>query len=1671
MVEAAGNQPDVIKIVADVKAAETPLERLESLLKQVGGQSNRLKEDLKKVYGSEAANALQRLKADLGSVRIEMAALAQGDLGAARRGAGIRGLVNQIKNETRDAIAAVRVGRDQIKKEIDASERILNRKRIAGDVLRGNFVAPDDINQLRRYRAELQALYNTAFDRAGRGRDASDPLAKLGAALDQVNGKIKEHGSTLRSQARISDEYKQKLAQAAEATRSLGVDVAQSQFSADQRARRLGRSAIESDLRRAAASGNLGDVSDQELRVAQRAARLEVERQRGKLEGLKAEQANTTEIEKQLDRLTRAHAVETAVTKEVERRVAARKQDTQAKTPKTADDQWDATFARVNAGGGARMLELQARLLANYLAIGTAMNAISFATKEVVELDNAFRQLQAVAGVTDTQMSGLKDTILKVAEETKFSGTQVAEAATTLAQAGFSVQEVQDSLRGVALLATATGTDLAQSVDVATSVIGVFNMRAAEMTQIAQTVTAALNQSKLTMDKLALGLQYSANIAADTGISFTELTTALAAMANSGIRSGSTMGTGFRQLVIELQDPSEKLKQRLREMGVGLDEIDIKSQGFVGVMKRLQEAGFTTADALKTMETRSAAAFAALSKSTGDLLKMQEAFILTDAATKANEIQMRSLKNVMDNLGGAFTSFVTVLTQDAVYALRDFLKGVTEVFSALSQLGPVLTIVGSGLLALGLGVAAAATLNLAKNLTVVKAAMTAFGASATATAGATVAANAGITAAGAAAGTTATFLSRAALAATAFMRALGPVGLAVTAASLAFTLFSGAAERTHDALDKAGADLEKARSSTDTYKASLDAVTTEYERAEQRRERLTKAEQAGSKTTDELRLLVIDAKLRFGDLGFQLDENTATFEGYRAELKRVMDLLQTKFADSFIDQINQIDNRLSALREEQSGLLDTGILGRRMKDVTKPGMSFSDRVGAGVSNLGTAATDLLAFWKRDQSVSLDRVMNSSAGKNVESLLADLDAGKVTDFGRVQATINSVNAAKKEIGERVTEAFVKELEGIRDNLKAQAAGAAERKVLETKQVGAQFKASPAGRVVDEQVSGLRRMLADANKEMARDTSADDREAKYKAFQKQFQEARSKLTEVTSKLTGKDLEAFVASGLSTDLETVTNEAELRGKELADQARKGRIKVLDKEIAVIKEEIDTIQAEVRAGVNKDVPGAKNRIAALNSQLSEKTVKRETLKVEDDKDLRADPNMGSRSVDLVRRKVKLEGDQNLLEMDRVLNRGRDQILKELNQPKARDNISQELGKSENKLRRGLFSINQRGATADAQIDYLSQEPDTNKYVLSRLERERREITKQADRDSLKALQERADELKTQHAAATNAAEQEAKKLEELKGTYEDTTLSVKQRNHVAEQYNKTLTEYERLQDQVIQIEGAQQQALEDIATAQAKVTAQNSKLGNSFKQTWEEVWKDWEKSSGALKDLNETFGDFASTALEAGKSSLASFFKETISGAKTVGEAFKGMAVSFAEAILNMATNQMAASFFEMIGGKGSGGSSGGSFFSSIFSGIGSLFGFSNGGIRYFASGGGDGLVPGQDFGRDTVPAAYRPGEFVVRKAAVDAVGADFLRDVNARGTAALQAVAPLPDMSRHGDSAGQGGGTVNVWVVSPEEKPTPGPRDIVATISQDILTGGSTKKLIKQVAMGAI
>ena len=81
-------------------------------------------------------------------------------------------------------------------------------------------------------------------------------------------------------------------------------------------------------------------------------------------------------------------------------------------------------------------------------------------------------------------------------------------------------------------------------------------------------------------------------------------------------------------------------------------------------------------------------------------------------------------------------------------------------------------------------------------------------------------------------------------------------------------------------------------------------------------------------------------------------------------------------------------------------------------------------------------------------------------------------------------------------------------------------------------------------------------------------------------------------------------------------------------------------------------------------------------------------------------------------------------------------------------------------------------------------------------------------------------------------------------------------------------------------------------------------------------------------------------------------------------------------------------------------------------------------------------------------------------MQKSAVDLTGRDVMESIN-KGNIP---VAPIPvGVGGEGD-----GGVVNVWVVSPDQQPTMGPRDVLATVGDNIAAGGSIKQLIKTVVV---
>ena len=344
----------------------------------------------------------------------------------------------------------------------------------------------------------------------------------------------------------------------------------------------------------------------------------------------------------------------------------------------------------MNYRGGAAALEGRFGFLRDFALIGGVMGTLGYAATSVTRLQTSMRQLQAISQSTGVEMRSLERTIFTVGQTTNFSTDQIAQAATVLAQAGYSVQQIQHSLPAIANLATASGSGLEDTVAVVTSVLSIYDMSIEQSTRVSNQLAEALNGSKLNLQQLSLGIQYAGNIAAQGGVQFDELTAALGAMSNAGIRSGSTLGTGLRTLLENLQNPSTRLREQLTALHISLEDINVQSQGFEGVLQNLTEHGFRNAQAFAALDQRAAAAFVALQNNLPVFEQLRSDLQDTTAATDAAAVQMDSFQSQFQRLANSFTQIVSIGGAPMLSMLQGIAGGLASVLTAASGLAPII---------------------------------------------------------------------------------------------------------------------------------------------------------------------------------------------------------------------------------------------------------------------------------------------------------------------------------------------------------------------------------------------------------------------------------------------------------------------------------------------------------------------------------------------------------------------------------------------------------------------------------------------------------------------------------------------------------------------------------------------------------------------------------------------------------------------------------------------------------------------------------------------------------------------------------------------------------------------------------------------------------------------
>lgn len=1450
-------------------------------------------------------------------------------------------------------------------------------------------------------------------------------------------------------------------------------------------------------------------------------------------------------------------------------------------------------LALASGVGAASLLGIQAALRVNGMILNGLQNSITQAVQSSIQLEAEFKNVQAVTATTNTEMMGLQETVKNVAGATKFSSKEVAEAALSLGQAGLSASETAQAIPAVAQLATAAGTSLAQAVSLTTSVLGIFDKQASETADIANKITQAANSSKVSVEKLALGFQYAGNIAHQSGVSFEETTAAMSAMSNAGILNGSTLGSGLRSFLTEVQNPSQEFIDTLHRIGLGLSDVDFKAHGLMGVTNRLREAGFVASDAIKSFDIRGAAAFNALVANPADLERQYTSLLDTSAAIKANAIQMDSLaaqskrvQTSLENLAATGLAPLSQVLKDSANNTANFFQELDKSTTAVQVMTTALA-VGAAVLTtqflvslsagtlqlLGFQTATVASVRAIGTMTVAQgaaAAMTGLAAavSAVASAGRALVLTAmigGFSSLSAAAGT-ATIAIKGLGTAIKGMSLLTGLGVALALGAAAYYTFSYAADASKRAMDEATA-------ASSVAKAAFDEKTKTVKSLDEMIGSLTYRQNILKEGTAELRLATEEANSKFGSMITIMDSNKTSADTLLGSLKK--------------------------LRAEMQGLaeLDLQVAIAKAEALSKESDKQAVRSVRGLEQVAGVGGQRTTSQALESFAKTAGLPPGGAGKLLGASAA-LKSGGISgsDANAITSAVSIISKALEDKGislsptdRKLFTQFVEKGTGV-----GEALGTSRRNVVGVKSLQETQAQTIAFEALKKQVNPVTgkgtigdaiatpsALVDDLRRENPKASSAEIFDLTKKNVQERKAQnellIKALLTQPRTTATDTAIQALRAVNGAADKQLNVALEDANGLMDAINASSGSVYKSNLKTAKKTRNIPEIQrlskAEMERKLAYETRGETNpdRLAAARTRAQEE------YEAKLEADTTFSPGRGPRSqVNVIAERTAKMNERAALaaaESDKLvagLMTNWDNINSLFESGKAHIVEAGEEAKKALKAKQAE-DLSKAKANGDdlgvVQLEFQEQteslkdrlREDMTKYVagFSALGNAASKRVANLNRD-LKAKTAEIENLKL--AAADNQFEGGAR-LRELQlqmatrgGAPKDVgpegTLQLQSNRERLQLVNTAIVDNQKLMDALgdkdsgliktqmdlvdessarVKVLNAEVNALmaklaatppgearkdvvSDLMVSSATLSAaqkgqsanvqaltrarteqqaargtQSSLLLNreEIKQTipvefdysnlksgLDQGFAVWKQQAGNFDSI-KTLTDGMVSAFEGAKNAGATFFRTLVDRSKSAADAFKAMATSIISSMLDIAAQMAAQQGMKAIIGL-FGGAAAGAAGATAAPALGSGLAVATGGyvnshgmlerVRHMATGG---LVTGGIQGKDSVPALLMPGEMVLNKAAVDATGTDYLHALNNQTNSIVS--SSTSGAPKSSDPSGQPN-VVNVYVVTPDQKPTGlGANDVVAIVSDDILRGGSVKKLIKTVIQG--
>ena len=310
---------------------------------------------------------------------------------------------------------------------------------------------------------------------------------------------------------------------------------------------------------------------------------------------------------------------------------------------------------------------------------------------------------------------------------TKFTATQVADAQGYLAMAGFTVEQIKESLPSVLNAAIASGFNIDEVSDIASDIAGGFKIPAKEMGRVADVLSFTSSTANVDMRTMYETMKEAAPVMTSLGQSI-ETTAALTGLlGNIGIK-GSSAGTALKNIGLSLA--SEKIQKKLKKIGISVKDAKGNLLQVPEILRKIKKktAKMGTADRSAFLDglfgkIPIAAAMALVDQADGVIQKYEEQEKHAQGvAQKIANIMSNNTAGDVANLSSAWEGFAINIFEEYKDEIRTSIQQLTSFIRKVSDFAKthkeLVKTIGKGIIVAGSFLAVVGALSMAYSFTI-----------------------------------------------------------------------------------------------------------------------------------------------------------------------------------------------------------------------------------------------------------------------------------------------------------------------------------------------------------------------------------------------------------------------------------------------------------------------------------------------------------------------------------------------------------------------------------------------------------------------------------------------------------------------------------------------------------------------------------------------------------------------------------------------------------------------------------------------------------------------------------------------------------------------------------------------------------------------------------------